>query len=748
MKIIFLSSSRVIKQATQIPKSVSPHKFFLSVKRIILTSIVLIIFLLSGPVTKAQLSYVASGSATGDVITLPGGWTAGDLALVFAFRAGSNLYPLSPDFTEINRASRGGGIGGGAFGTLSYRLLQTSDNSFTFTDATEIQVIVLRGSATVPVTQSGKTNGKSVNMRYAELAYSPLSSSWVVGFGGHQKATNVYQSTASPMTIRSATTATNLGMHSLTGVTSFPQINWSTVNTSSNWITICAEILENTTPMYFQSAASGDWRETGTWQQSDDGGLTWDSATRTPNSDDSAITILSGHTVYATATLTSYNNLTVYGTYEHRMNGGTIPAATWDINSTCLITGIIGTAPSGLNQNFGNFEWNCISQATNVNFSGNLQSIQGTFTLTNTGASFINAGGSPTFSNYLQTGGWLMMTNGTTPRAVNITHDFSLSGGEITLTNKAIAGTVTVGGDFSITGGTIIMSSAGGTGTLNVAGNFTHTGGTITETSTGIGDIVFNGTSTLSYTSGGTVANQINFTVNNGASLYLGTSLLGNGSTGTFTLTNGGTLGIGDAGGITASDAIGNIRVTGTRTYNTGANYIYNGTETQSTGNGLPATVNNLTFNNSAGSVLINAAHTINNFSITTGSKANLGTFTHLTNSLSLGGVGQQSGTYGHSISPATNKNDTYFDAATGVVNNQPPDGTWIGATSTDWNTASNWIGGVPTSATNAIIPSGPVYQPIVLNTPLAECNNLTIESGASLTIDPSGSATISIFNQ
>jgi len=198
------------------------------------------------------------------------------------------------------------------------------------------------------------------------------------------------------MTIRSATTATKLGMHSITGVTSFPQTNWSSVNLPSNWITICAEILENPTPGYFRSAASGDWRETATWEQSDDG-LTWYSAVRTPTGDDFAISILSGHTVFATATLTSYNNLTVYGTYEHRMNGGTIPAATWDINSTCLISGIIGTVPAGLDQNFGNFEWNCPSQATNVNFSGNLQSIQGTFTLTNTGTSFINAGGSPTF---------------------------------------------------------------------------------------------------------------------------------------------------------------------------------------------------------------------------------------------------------------------------------------------------------------------------------------------------------------
>jgi len=234
---------------------------------------------------------------------------------------------------------------------------------------------------------------------------------------------------------------------------------------------------------------------------------------------------------------------------------------------------------------------------------------------------------------------------------------------------------------------------------------------------------------------------RFNFTVNNGAILYLGTSLLGNGSTGTFTLANGGTLGIGDAGGITASDAIGNIRVTGTRIYNTGANYIYNGTGTQSTGDGLPATVNDLTFSNSGGSVLLNTTHTINNFSITAGSKANLGTFTHLTNSLSLGGIGQPTGTYGHSSSTATNKNDTYFDAASGIVDNRPPEGTWLGATSTDWNTDSNWIGGVPSSETNASISSYPTNQPLISGETTAVANTVTVNSGASLTIDPAGSA-------
>ena len=79
-------------------------------------------------------------------------------------------------------------------------------------------------------------------------------------------------------------------------------------------------------------------------------------------------------------------------------------------------------------------------------------------------------------------------------------------------------------------------------------------------------------------------------TLNTGASLVSGT--------GTFNLVSGAYLGIGSTGGITvAGTASGSIRTT-VRNYSAGANYIYNGTANQATGNGLPATVNTLTINN------------------------------------------------------------------------------------------------------------------------------------------------------
>ena len=63
--------------------------------------------------------------------------------------------------------------------------------------------------------------------------------------------------------------------------------------------------------------------------------------------------------------------------------------------------------------------------------------------------------------------------------------------------------------------------------------------------------------------------------------------------------------------------------------------------------------------------------------------------------------------------------------------------GTWIGVVSTDWNTAGNWCGNViPVSTTNVIINSGTPNDPLVSGVgPIATCNNLTINAGASLSI-------------
>ena len=67
----------------------------------------------------------------------------------------------------------------------------------------------------------------------------------------------------------------------------------------------------------------------------------------------------------------------------------------------------------------------------------------------------------------------------------------------------------------------------------------------------------------------------------------------------------------------------------------------------------------------------------------------------------------------------------------------------WIGASGTDWNTGSNWCGGsVPTPTTDVTIPSSQINQPVI-GSAGGTCKNITVESGASLTI--SGSYTLDV---
>ena len=69
--------------------------------------------------------------------------------------------------------------------------------------------------------------------------------------------------------------------------------------------------------------------------------------------------------------------------------------------------------------------------------------------------------------------------------------------------------------------------------------------------------------------------------------------------------------------------------------------------------------------------------------------------------------------------------------------------GTWLGITSPgNWSDDSNWSNGVPTSGTNVEIPTGTAYPPHI-DIASADCNNLTINSGSVLTINPAGALTV-----
>ena len=123
------------------------------------------------------------------------------------------------------------------------------------------------------------------------------------------------------------------------------------------------------------------------------------------------------------------------------------------------------------------------------------------------------------------------------------------------------------------------------------------------------------------------------YTFTDDGTLVMGPSGLLSGAAG-FTLASGATLVIGSATGIP-----GNITVTGATSYNTGANYTFNGTAAQVTSATMPATVHNLTINNSAGVTLSQAATVSGTLTVTSG------TFTVGAVALTVTGATSVSGT-------------------------------------------------------------------------------------------------------
>lgn len=433
----------------------------------------------------------------------------------------------------------------------------------------------------------------------------------------------------------------------------------------------------------YRSKQTGNWNSISTWERFN--GVSWVNATATPTSADGLITIRTGHTVSVTANVTidqtivetggtlsitgttvltiangpgtdltvngtlqssSSNNITTTGTIEvvsggkyiHNRNGGNIPIATWDANSTCEITGVTNTLPGNRNQTFGNFTWNCTGQTAALALALQPATINGTFTVVSTGSGSIRLLNNLTTpmtigGNFVVQGGSVLGKNaGNNTQRINVTGGFTVSGGSFILSDGASDNvTLNVNGNVTISAGTLTLSSVNAIDSIIVRGHFSHTGGTITETSTGAGYIVFNGSNVQNYTSGGTIGgNNINFIVLSGSTLNMGTSVMGGQ---TFTLSANATLMIGSTAGITSAGATGNIQTAGTRTYSTGANYIYNGASAQVTGNGLPATVNKLVINNSAGVSLTSSV------AVTDSVTLQNGTFAIASNTLTINNV-------------------------------------------------------------------------------------------------------------
>jgi hypothetical protein len=245
-----------------------------------------------------------------------------------------------------------------------------------------------------------------------------------------------------------------------------------------------------------------------------------------------------------------------------------------------------------------------------------------------------------------------------------------------------------------------------------------------TITFTGAGTTVLFGSN---WAASGTVAVSNSATLSTGGTS--GVRVLVSGSSATFTADSGTTLEINSANGITSSGASGNIQTTGTRTFSTGANYVYNGTAAQVTGNGLPATVNHLTINNAAGVTLSQAAAVNGNLTISSGtldvSASNYG-LTVAGNWINNGGFNARSGTVTFNGTTAMSGSST--TSLNNLVINSSKSLT---APSGNLNVAGNWTNnGTFTHNSGTVTFNGTTAQAI--NCGGGAFYNLSLQSGGA----------------
>ncbi len=292
--------------------------------------------------------------------------------------------------------------------------------------------------------------------------------------------------------------------------------------------------------------------------------------------------------------LNSAGTAIVNGTYQHNVNGNSIPTATWGTGSNCVITGTTtgdaSNATTGANQNFYNFTVNCPNLAatsTACHFDMANNTIAGNLSFKNTK------------SNYYALTGWEVLGS---PKTITVNGNLivdslftsvaidSYSSSHAIETVKLIVkGNVSVTGNFGL-----CIGSAKNLDNMIVMGNIYLPAGVQFYSHSSTKDSVFfAGNGVQTYTSGSlNNGNNINWVVQSGSVVDIDTSTF-QGSASSFTLNSGGSVKTSSPLGLN-----GNIKVGGIINLSAGANYEFYAPTAQTTGALIPSTVNNLTFSN------------------------------------------------------------------------------------------------------------------------------------------------------
>lgn len=298
------------------------------------------------------------------------------------------------------------------------------------------------------------------------------------------------------------------------------------------------------------------------------------------------------------------------------------------------------------NSGNGNRVW---ASSGNIDINGSFTPGSGTHTITGSTVRFLNVAAGPTTipvvtSNIAGSSYNNVVINGSNAvpsvftiigTTVGIASDLTVTAGHLRLTTTGNTGTLNVNGLLTMNGGSIVLTNSGNVGdvgTLNLLGNLVMTSGTIGRTSS-VANGVINfahptATQTWTYSGGsfsilsgfgipvnvGTgsstnalqlasnvTASSITVNVLSGSTINFGTNVFSSSGSMSFNANSGSNVITANAGGLAATGATGSVQCTGSRTYNAGANYVYNGSVVQATGTGLTG-ANNLTLNNTSGS--------------------------------------------------------------------------------------------------------------------------------------------------
>src|ERR1035437_2935469 len=313
-------------------------------------------------------------------------------------------------------------------------------------------------------------------------------------------------------------------------------------------------------------ATRGNWGDASSWQIYDGNTSQWINAPTAPTGNSGTITIQTGDTITLTAPITiasayiknigilftSATNIFTFGngsTYEHGINGGTIPYAVWGDGSTCLITGAVATAPSLATTpvSFYNYTWNCTSQSGTISTNWDNVTVRGDLTCSATnGLSWRVSSG---------------VTNGT--RTITINGNLFINGGSrltISGSSSVCQYNTTVNGNIVVSGSSNfqLCNGSAGFGTWYLNGNLT-----------------VSGTAAIVQSSNKTVGTILIFSKTNGTQSYNNTSTTANGQL-CFGVMNNATVQMNAplTIGTTGSSNVGNLVLTSGRFVTSATNYI------------------------------------------------------------------------------------------------------------------------------------------------------------------------------